>query len=235
MEIVLVIIVVVVIAIIGQWFSTRRRKALAAWAAAHQLAFRAEKDYQVDEKHPGFDCLQRGDDRYAYNIMSGAWDGQNLLAVDYHYKTETTNSKGEQQSSHHHFSAVIVRSPVPLRPLFIRPEGVFDKITEFMGFDDIDFESAEFSRKFYVKAPDRKWAYDVIHQRTMEFLLSQPRFSIQFAPVGVIVSLSRTFKPDEFGAAAGVAAGMLNRLPDYVVRDLQAAVPAPPLPPPLPV
>ena len=38
-------------------------------------------------------------------------------------------------------------------------------------FDDIDFESDEFSRKFYVQSSDRKFAYDVLHPRMMEFLL----------------------------------------------------------------
>ena len=52
---------------------------------------------------------------------------------------------------------------------------------EFFGFDDIDFESDEFSREFCVKAADRRWAFDVIHQATMEFLLAAPRFTIELA------------------------------------------------------
>jgi len=120
--------------------------------------------------------------------MEGTWSDRHLLAFDYHYETHSTDSKGHRRTNHHHFSAVILASALPLKPLFIRAEGFFDKLTEFVGFDDIDFESAEFSRKFYVKAKDRRWAYDVIHARTMEFLLSMPRFTIQFDRNNVIAN-----------------------------------------------
>ena len=55
----------------------------------------------------------------------------------------------------------------PLEEFFGPPFG------EFFGHDDIDFESAEFSRNFYVKSSDRKWAFDILHARAMEFLLAE--------------------------------------------------------------
>jgi hypothetical protein len=103
--------------------------------------------------------------------------------------------------------------------LFVRPEGIWDKITEFIGFDDIDFESAEFSRKFYVKAEDKRWAYDVIHPRVMEFLLAAPRFPIQFGPDCVIAYRGSTFSTLDFESAAGVIGGILDRLPEYLVKQ----------------
>ena len=47
-----------------------------------------------------------------------------------------------------------------------------DKIAGALGFHDINFESSEFSRKFHIKCADKKFAYDVIHPRMMEFLLA---------------------------------------------------------------
>jgi hypothetical protein len=205
------------------WYAAeKRRKALAAWAEAHGLRFTAGREPGFDDRYPGFESLRKGSGRYAYNVMRGPWNARALQAFDYHYETHTTDSKGRRQTQHHHFSAIILDSPdVPLKPLFIRPEGLFDKVTEFFGFDDIDFESAEFSRKFYVKAPDRKWAYDVIHQRAMEFLLARPAFTIQFEPRCVLVCRNGTCAPEEFAQAVETAEGMLDRLPEYVIKQQQ--------------
>lgn len=221
MEVVIVLFVVLVLVAIvyGYHAAAQRRKAMAAWAAAHGMSFDPSHDNGMDDRFGEFDCLRQGSDRYAFNRMAGEWAGRGFLGFDYHYETHSTDSKGRRTTSHHHFSAVILDSKVPLRPLFIRPEGFFDKVTEFFGYDDIDFESAEFSRKFYVKSPDRRWAYDVIHQRTMEFLLAAPRFTMEFDRHHVIAYRSGQFKAAEFAAAAEVVAGMLERMPEYLVRQ----------------
>jgi hypothetical protein len=196
----------------------RRRQELAQWAAARGLSFDPGRDYTLDERF-SFGCLRQGHRRYAYNRMAGTWQGYELLGFDYHYETYSHDSKGRRQTHHHHFSAVILKSPVPLKQLFIRPEGFLDRLAEFIGFDDIDFESIEFSREFYVKAPDKRWAYDVLHPRTMEFLLHSPRFSIPFDGEWAIAYRASRFKPEEFGAAAEVLRGIIERLPRYLVEE----------------
>jgi hypothetical protein len=192
----------------------QRRKLLAAWAAEHGLRFDHTKDRSLDERYPGFKCLRRGRRRFAYNRVSGERAGLSMTAFDYHYET----GSGKNRRTHN-FSAVIVESPVPLKPLHVRPENFLDRITEFVGFDDIDFESAEFSRKFYVKSPDKRWAYDVIHPRMMEFLLAAPRRSFQFDNGSVIAWGSTRFKPEQFDGAFGLIRGILERLPKYLYRD----------------
>lgn len=173
----------------------------------------------MDHHWPTFAGLRRGDSRYAYNIMRGSWQQRDMIGFDYHYQTCTTDNKGRRQTHHHYFSAVIITSSIPLKPLLIRPEGFFDKMTEFFGADDIDFESAEFSRKFFVKSPDRRWAFDVLHARTMEFLLGQPMFQMQFARQEVMIWRDRTFKVQDFEAAADVVTGVLDRFPEYLIRQ----------------
>ncbi len=216
---ILMIAVVIGVAVLGWYMQHQRRKELMAWAAAHGLSFDTDHDHSVEDRYPEFRCFQRGMSRYGFNRMVGDWQGRTIEAMDYHYETQSTDSKGRTRRTSHHFSAVVLYSDVPLRPLFIRPEGLFDKITEFFGADDIDFESAEFSRKFYVKADDRRWAFDVIHQRAMAFLLAQPRFTLQFAPTCVIAWRNGRFGPAEFEQAIQTIAGLLDGLPDYVVRQ----------------
>lgn len=200
----------------------KRRKELAGWAQANGLKFLPDKDHSVWMRYQPFKCLQRGEDRYAYNIMLGTAGQRVTCGFDYHYETHSTNSKGQRQTHHHYLSALVVDAGLPLKPLFIRPEGLLDKVTEFVGIDDIDFESAEFSQKFFVKSPDRRWAYDVLHQKTMELMLAYPRFHIDFQGSQVMAYYdNKTFTLGEFGSALKVVTGILDYLPESVVRELK--------------
>jgi hypothetical protein len=213
--VVIIVLVVIAVGIYGWYAAQKRRKELAAWAFNRHLYFCSDKIYGLDDRYPAFNCLQQGDNRYAYNVISDNMIGdRKLLGFDYHY---TTGSGKDRQD--HNFSAIILRSPIPLKPLFIRPENFLDKITEFAGFNDIDFESAEFSRKFYVKSPDKKWAYDVIHPRMMEFLLAEPVFNVQFDLISIMASRNTTFSVDDYEAAVGLVEGMIERFPEYLVNQ----------------
>ncbi|MCK4570781.1 hypothetical protein KAT84_02405 [Candidatus Bipolaricaulota bacterium] len=203
----------------GLWFGAKRKKELAAWATNAGLAFSPGSDRSYDNRYPAFGCLHRGHTRSAYNIASGSWNGRQLEAFDYRYVT----GHGKNRSTHT-FSAIILRSGLLLKPLRIRSENAFDKLTEFFGADDIDFESDQFSREFHVKSPDKKWAFDVLHQRTMEFLLSHPKFSIEFDTEHVICWRNRRFDLQTRESAISVVEGILDRLPEYLIREQEKGV-----------
>jgi len=197
---------------IAIWIGQKRRKDLRTWAASKGFAFSPSRDRTFDNRYPEFRCLRRGHSRYAYNISEGTWKTRPVTCFDYHYATGSGKNRHD-----YHFSAVLIGSDIPLKALRIRPEGFLDKVTEFFGVDDIDFESAEFSRSFHVKAAEKRWAYDVLHQRTMEFLLGMPRFSIEFDERDVLIWRTRRFKPEDFEQAIAVVEGILDRLPGYVI------------------
>jgi len=222
--IILGVVAVIVLGIRGNVAAKRRaaerQNALAAWAASRNLSLDPTRTTAIETSHPEFPWLRIcGDNRYAYNVTSGQMRGRSFCSFDYHYETTTTDEKGETTTCHWHLSAVIVGSDVPLKPLYIRPELFRDKVKTFFGAEDINFESAEFSSKFYVHSPDRRWAYDVLHQRAIEFLLGMPQFSIVLASNAVMVSGSKILDIDQLTAAADVACGILERLPEYVIRQ----------------
>ena len=201
----------------GQWMSARRRNHLEKWAASKGLTFSPEKDRSMESLCPDLVELQRGSDRYACNIMKGKCSGRPFLAFDYHYTYKQGRSYG-----HHHFSVVAVPCGLPLKPLFITSEDLSSRISTAAGSEDINFESAEFSRRFFVKAEDRRWAYDVLHARTMEFLLEQnPRFQIQLGGRHVYAWRTTGFRPADFECAIETACGILDRLPEYLVEKLR--------------
>ncbi len=214
--ILLVIGVVSAVIILSILFTMERRKKMAAYAESQGWHFTPDKDKGMSDRYPSFKCLRRGHSRWAYNIMRGDRDGRDVTAFDYHYVTG--HGKNRQV---HNFSALVLQSPLTLKPLYIRPENVFDKVSDFFGKDDIDFESAEFSRKFFVKAPEKRWAYHVIHQQMMEYLLEAPSFHIQFDSRDVMVWRNRRFREQDFDEAFTLIQGMLERLPEYVKKQLE--------------
>ncbi len=218
---ILIAALVIFLIIQGAKQAKKRQADLVAWAEARQFQFSPDHDRTFDDRFAEFSSLRQGRNRYAYNISDGEYRGRFLTAFDYHYETESTDSKGNTETTHHHFSAVVIEAGVPLKPLSIRPEGFFDKIGEFLGFDDIDFESAEFSRTFYVKSPDRRWAFDVLHQRTMEMLLEAPRFTIEFQPGRVLIWRGGVLAADDFQAALDVVTHLLDLIPAAVLEDLR--------------
>jgi hypothetical protein len=225
-EAVIFILMLVLIASLAiyQYYRTQQRKnEMLALAAHHGWTFVADKDYGMESRFGAFDCLQQGDNRYGYNVLEGAYRGRGICAFDYHYETYSTDSKGNRETHHHQFSAAVLETDLPLKRMKIRPEGFLDKVGEFFGMDDIDFESSQFSREFHVTAPDRRWAFDVLHQATMEFLLAAPRFTIEMAGPRVIIYRSSCFDPDEFIPALEVAAGIVDRLPNYLLREWKGA------------
>lgn len=208
----LIFIAIVVIGIVS---AQRRKKEMREWGEKNGLQF-TPKSRSLDHEFPQFSCLCQGHSRYARNILTGTLGGVPICAFDYHY------SVGSGKDEHHYsLSALIVNTGLPLKPLYIRTENFFDKVTEFVGFDDIDFESAEFSREFYVKSPDKRWAYDVLHQKSMEYLLGAPRFILDFQGPYIMAYRDRTFAIPDFEDAHTVIMNMLTLLPEYLLRELR--------------
>lgn len=230
---VLIIVGFIALIILGAVFGSaqtkRRREALQHWATSLGLSFDERKNSRFDQRFSEFKCFQQGKNRYAHNVSFGNFEGRAVYAFDYHYETESTrtvtstDAKGrtstrtETVTHNHDFSAVILEPNLPLKPLLIRPEGFGDRVASFFGKNDLDFESAAFSRRYHVSADDRRWAYDVLHARTIDFLLTMPEHTIEFAPARVLVLRGRRrLDAEQFHTALHLIDGVLDALPDYL-------------------
>jgi hypothetical protein len=209
--------IAVVAAVLSAKARKERQLALRAWAAANGWHYTPEQVSSIEHRFPGFGCLTQGDNRYGYNVVRGAHNDSEIWAFDYHYQTYSTDSKGHRTTHHHRFSALLVDSGLRLAPLSIRQESFLDRMKGVFGFDDIDFESAEFSEKFWVTAANKRWAYDVINQRNMELLLGSPRFALQFDGSHVLAWRNNTFKPVEYEQALTLVFELLAGIP----RDIR--------------
>lgn len=212
----LIVAISIVVAILAWYAAERRRKALAEFAQANGFEFRGHPGDHHDQ-YESFTPFGRGNNRRSSNLISGQRDGVQWEMFDYRFTTGSGKNK-----STHHAGIVLARVPLYLPKMGIRPEGIFDKLASVVGFDDIDFESAEFSRKFHVNCADRKTAYDLIHPQMIEYLLSQPAQDWQISGPVILLHRSRHYEPGEMSAAMSLIAGFVERIPEYVREDLGA-------------
>jgi len=213
-------IVVLAIAVIGLgiWWDRKRRKAIEAWGAEHGLRFDPGKaDYEG--RFPVFKSLRQGSNRYARNRLEGEWQGRGFWGFDYHYETYSTDSKGHRHTQHHRWSGVILDAALALDPLSLRPRRLLDTVADWFGVQDINFEHAQFSRAFRVQSPNRRWAFDVLHQRAIDHLLATPRWNLELGGRWVLVWQDNLRPPADWGEGADLASGLLDALPSYVRTD----------------
>jgi hypothetical protein len=207
-----------------------RTAALRAVAGRLGWRFYGEQKYNdFDELYPQFSLFRRGHSRYAYNRLSGrvcAFDAElRVEAGDYHYKI--TSGSGKNRSTRtYQFSYLLVTLPFgPRLPsLRIRPENLFDKLAGAIGFEDIDFESAEFSRQWHVSSNDRRFAYALIDPRMIEFLMSAypPMFELGAGALFIVSGGGDgRWEPAQFEAALGWTNDFMERWPSHLVTDLR--------------
>ena len=168
--------IIVVICIIGAiawglYAGKKRRDEMTLLAEELGLSFHHERDYHLADRYSFLDKLRQGSNRYAYNILEGRYREHDITVFDYHYETHSTGSDGKSDTEHHHFSFFILTLPAYFEELTIAKESFFSKIAQAVGYDDIDFESHEFSKKFVVRSKDKKFAYDFCNARMIEYLL----------------------------------------------------------------
>jgi hypothetical protein len=174
--VVVFVIVIVAFAVLSYRQQQARIAEMSALAAELGWQFDAEADYSHEDDFGQFSIFTRGHSRYAYNTLRGRVeiDGQPCAAKMGDYRYRQTSGSGKSRRTHtYHFSYLVLDLPYRAVPhLAIRREDFLDSIAGALGFDDIDFESAEFSRHFHVKSSDKRFAYDVVHPAMMEFLLT---------------------------------------------------------------
>jgi hypothetical protein len=174
------VLFVIGLAIFGYVQEKKRREALQAIAMQLGFSFSPDKDHACAQQYGFLNHMDDGSDRYAFNIMQGtAADGSSCSIFDYHYETYSTDSKGRRTTHHHYYSIFTLILPQSFPELEIKPEGLFSKLGQALGFDDIDFESMEFSKRYQVKSDDKKFAYDFCNARMIDYLLRQQDLIIE--------------------------------------------------------
>ena len=213
----IIVLICVVGAIIwGVYAGKKRRDAMTELAERLDLQFHPERNYQLADQYSFLDKLRQGSNRYAYNILSGNYQGYKVATFDYHYETHSTDSKGNRDTDHHHFSFFILTLDKFFPELTIAKEGIFSKIAQAVGFDDIDFESHEFSRKFVVRSKDKKFAYDFCNAQMIDYLLGHPNINIEVDQNSLAIGFNSRLRVEEIEPHLDQLIKLRSLMPDYL-------------------
>ena len=225
---VVALVIGVIAVVVIQWkLAAKRREDLFTLAHQGGWDFSPGKDHGIG-RLCDFDIFNRGEDRYAYNTITGKV-GYGAYACeldmgDFCYRVVTRDSKGRRHSSTYHFSYLVIRLPFRHTPeVRIRREGLLDTIKQAVGFDDIDFESEEFSRKYYVTSNDKRFCYDLLHPRALEYFLAiEPPELIEIKAGRLCVTDGmRRWTMDAFKKRMTWARHFVTLWPEHLARDLQ--------------
>jgi len=210
------IALIVVLCVLDYISARKRREAMATLAAKLGLCFDPNNNRDIAQRYCFLDKLRAGSNRYAFNILSGNYQGHDLTVFDYHYETYSTDSKGHRQTDHYYFSFFILHLPASFPELVIGREGFFSKIAQALGYDDIDFESYEFSRKFCVRSRDKKFAYDVCNARMIEYLLSNTDLTIEIESGALAISFGSRLSPEQIEPNLNRLITVRSLMPEYL-------------------
>jgi len=209
-------VIIIAAVIYGAITARKRREALAVMALRLGLDYREAADRSLADRFGFLNALAQGSNRYAFNILAGHYQGREVLVFDYHYETHSCDSKGRQQTHHHYFSFFILLLPQSFPELRITREGWLSKIAQAFGYDDIDLESAEFSRAFCVRSKDKKFAYDVCNGQMMEYLLANRDLSLEIERNALALAFGKRLAVPEIEANLGRLLEIRSRLPEYL-------------------
>lgn len=211
-----VIAVIAVVAVLSYLSAQKRRQAMMELAARLGLQFDPGKSWDLAERYSFLNKLRSGSNRYAFNTLSGSYQGHGVMVFDYHYETHSSDSKGNRQTHHHYFSCFLLHLPRSFPELVIAREGFFSKVAQAFGYDDIDFESHEFSRKFCVRSPNKKFAYDVCHVRMMEYLLANDDLTLEIDDDALAISFASRLRPEQIEPNLNRLIALRELMPDYL-------------------
>jgi hypothetical protein len=156
-------------------------------------------------------------------VIRGSNDGLPIEAFIHSWKTQRTetftDSEGRTQTrtvtENHSENLIAIMMPFSFPVISVDGGG---------GGKKVRFESEDFNDRFTVRTDNPKVASDVIHPRTMEFLMAMqpPGFRIEDNVMRFSVDKHDT---QLVGFCADFAHEFLSRIPSFVWKDLQITPP----------
>jgi len=207
-------VVVVAVIVFGILQAQKRRQEMQALARKWGFVYYQNDPWGLPAWYGAMDLFQHGHSKKASNVLSGEVDGRTVLAFDYRYVT----GSGKNRSTHH-WQAVVVLLPIQAPRLRLRRENVLDRMASWVGWDDLDFESDEFSRRYHVACEERRFAYDIFHARLIDYLL-RCRQSPNMEMNGVFLILydSGSGQVSNFERLLAIGQTVVAMIPDYVLK-----------------
>ncbi|MSR63376.1 MAG: hypothetical protein EXS08_13115 [Planctomycetes bacterium] len=226
---IVVILSVLAVAALLLWLTIlSERKRLAAfqvWAADHGWRFDPARIRNPDLE---YELFQRGHSRYlcfsalkTFPAPTPGLEPVQLRLFEYHYAVTRSTGKTTYTESFH-FTCALLLPGLDLGHVALRPEGLGDKLVQALGFDDIDLEDPEFSKRYVVQARERREAYDLFDGPMMRFLGAREAPQLETRGRELFVCVERKPEPSGYEALAAFVLEFLAQLPRPLVNAERA-------------
>jgi hypothetical protein len=210
---VVAIVAAAALGIYGYQQNQKRKDLLAQWAFTNGWSI-APRDDSWCDRWPGTP-FGVGTEHQATSVISGSWQGSAFVCFDYRYVT----GSGKSREVHRYWVSAFAL-PGYLPGLEVTPENALTRLGDAVGIGtDIDLESEDFNRAFRVRAHDPKFASDVLTPRTMEMLLSRPRFNWRICGAEILCWEQGRQTPKEVTAAVSTVREVVKGIPAFVWHD----------------
>ncbi len=193
---VILIFATVIIAFFLQRRHERRRtETFTELAESLGLIFYPQGDAKLQGLVSRFDLFKQGRDRKHSNVLVGETDEVRLAIFDYSY----TVGSGKNASTYRQTVAAIVSPQLAIPSFTMRPEGFFDSIGGFLGFQDIDFDHhPEFSSSFLLKSEEEQRVREFFDIPILDYFAKHRGISVEaFADQMIFYRNNKRVKPDD--------------------------------------
>ena len=174
----------------------RRAEALHRAAAEMGLDFVRTDESGLQAGFIGFNLFGYGRGRQIKNIAYGRIDDVEVMLFDYQYTTGSGKNKTTRYQTVGFF-----QSDALLLPEFVaRPEGLFDKIGQVFGYQDIDLPMhPDFSARYILRGTDESAIRDFFTSDVARFFESNPGLSVEAKPDRFILYRpGKRLKPEQW-------------------------------------
>ncbi|MGH3621231.1 MAG: hypothetical protein ACRDQ5_05490 [Sciscionella sp.] len=132
-----------------------------------------ERDDSLADRFVG-EPFGKGFDRQAWHILRGNHRGREVLAFEYVYHEHRGGGDKRHTVTYRNLVASL-RTPAPRPTLELSRKGFGRRLLGIVGVRDLRLESEEFNKAFLIRTENDRFAYDVLHPRMMEWMLSDAR------------------------------------------------------------
>ncbi len=169
----------------------------------------------------------RGDWQSDRNICWGEYKGFTVVVWDTVYYN--LNSDQGVDWDEGEYTSIMVLCDRPMHRTLITPNSLAKRLSAFgieegggFGLSTVKFELDSFNKAYRVKARDERWAFAIIDQAMMEWLLERKKHTLELASGGITVSTWFTLDQAGIEEQLDFIVGFLDRFPE----DLKQARPS---------
>jgi hypothetical protein len=191
-----------------------RDRALISSARRSGLSFSHEDPF--DCAGPPFALFREGDGRGTQNVMWKPNAEHPIRVFDYWWYDEYEDENGVAHRSYHRRTCATAEVGWLWPQLSLTKEGIISKAAAALGARDIEFESEEFNRTFFVTCEDRRFANAFLDAQMIDILAATKGFvEIEVKNRWILLHTKR-LNGQEFPPLYKLTETIVSRIPNLV-------------------